>query len=326
MLGFIARRLISSVLVIVVASFLIFAGVANLTDPLGQFRSRVPPPPQSAIDNFAEENDLDHSVPVRYGIWISGFASGDLGESLDNQEITPLLFRRLLVTLRMVLGAAFLAALLAVVVGVFSAVRQYSPGDYAATFAGFLFLSTPVFWLAALLKEFAAIRINNLLGTTVVYTVGHQSVRLPEDFWGRMADYFGHWILPTLSLALISFAAWSRYQRASMLEVLNSDYVRLARAKGLSNRRVLTRHALRNALIPLTTVIALDFGAIFGGAVLTETIYNWPGMGQLLLEGIRASDPKIVVGWLMVTGVIVVLFNLIADLLYGVLDPRIRSG
>ena len=131
-------------------------------------------------------------------------------------------------------------------------------------------------------------------------------------------------VLPTISLALISYAAWSRFQRASMLEVLNSDYVRLARAKGLSRRRVMVKHALRTALIPLTTVTALDLAAIIGGAVVTETVFEWRGMGDLLLNSIRTDDVYAVMAWLLVTAIVVILFNLIADLLYAVLDPRIR--
>jgi peptide/nickel transport system permease protein len=131
-------------------------------------------------------------------------------------------------------------------------------------------------------------------------------------------------VLPTLSLMLISYASWSRYQRGSMLEVLNSDYVRLARAKGLRNRQVMVRHALRTALIPLTTVTALDIGGIIGGAVITETVYEWRGLGRMLVESVRGRDVYSVLAWLLFAGFVVIVFNIIADLLYAVLDPRIR--
>ena len=131
---------------------------------------------------------------------------------------------------------------------------------------------------------------------------------------------------PHLHLPEISFAAWSRYQRATMLDVLGSDYIRLARAKGLSRSRVMTRHALRNALIPLVTVVAIDIGAVFGGAIITERVFSWQGMGALLVQGVETSDVNVLLAWLMVTSVLVVLFNLIADVLYAVLDPRIRYG
>jgi peptide/nickel transport system permease protein len=139
-----------------------------------------------------------------------------------------------------------------------------------------------------------------------------------------MGDDAGHLILPTVVLALSSYAAWSRFQRGSMLEVLGSDYIRLARAKGLSRSRVMVRHALRTALIPLTTVTALDIATLIGGAVITESVFQWHGMGEYLLDGIRNRDVYPVASWLLISATFVILFNLIADLLYAVLDPRIR--
>jgi peptide/nickel transport system permease protein len=225
-----------------------------------------------------------------------------------------------------VILASILAVILAIGAGVLSAVKQYTPTDYTFTFLGFLFLSMPVFWFAALLKEYGAIRLNSLFGEQVVYTVGAETPNLSGSLGHRLADYGGHLILPTIALALITFAAWSRYQRATMLDVLGSDYIRLARAKGLSRSRVMTRHALRNALIPLVTVVAIDIGAVFGGAVITEAVFSWQGMGALLVQGVRTTDVNVLLAWLMVTAVFVVLFNLIADVLYAVLDPRIRYG
>lgn len=326
MLGYIVRRLLTSAIVLAVASFMLYMVVTSFGDPLAELRNRNPPVPAQVIEARRAELNLDKGPIERYGIWVGGVVRGDFGENFAGQEITPLLLRRLQVTMRMVLLAVAIALTLAVVVGVYSAVRQYTVGDYVATFFGFLFLSTPVFWLAALLKEFLAIRLNDFLGGTWVYTVGAQSPNLSGTLWERILDYLGHLALPTLSLALISFAAWSRFQRASMLDVLNSDYLRLARAKGLGQTRVLVKHGLRNALIPLTTVVAIDFAAVIGGAVITETVFAWQGMGRLLIDAIRDYDPNVVAAWLMVTGLVVILFNLVADILYGVLDPRIRYG
>jgi peptide/nickel transport system permease protein len=161
----------------------------------------------------------------------------------------------------------------------------------------------------------------------VLYTVGDNTPDFTGSTSARLLDNFEHAVLPVLTLVLVSYAAWSRYQRASLLDVLNSDYVRFARAKGLSRRRVLIRHALRNALIPITTVIALDFAAVIGGAVITEIVYGWEGMGRLLLNGLEGPltpDVNTVQAWLVITAAIVILFNLLADILYGILDPRIR--
>ena len=326
MLGFIVRRILSSFVVLAVASFLLYMTVTSFGDPLAELRNRNPPVPTEIIEARRAELNLDRSPLERYGIWVGGVVQGDFGENLAGEEIGPVLFRRLQVTMRMVLLSTLLAVGLAVAVGVYSAVRQYTAGDHAATFVGFLFLSTPVFWLAALLKELLAVRLNRALGGTYVYTVGAQSPNLTGSLWERLLDYAGHLALPTLSLALISFAAWSRFQRAAMLDVLDSDYLRLARAKGLSNMRVLLKHGLRNALIPLTTVVAIDFAAVLGGAIVIESVFAWQGMGRLLLDAVNRYDPNVVAAWLLVSGAVVILFNLLADILYGVLDPRIRYG
>ena len=326
MLSFIIRRLLIAIPLVLLSSVLVFVLVAYSGDPLAELKGRNPPVPEQTIKAREHELGLDKSMPARYVTWLGNFVRGDMGKSIGGVEVRPLLWQRLKVTLRMVILASILAVILAIGAGVLSAVKQYTPTDYAFTFIGFLFLSMPVFWLAALLKEYGAIRFNKLFGEQVVYTVGAETPNLTGSFGDKLANYAGHLLLPTVALALISFAAWSRYQRATMLDVLGSDYIRLARAKGLSRSRVMTRHALRNALIPLVTVVAIDIGAVFGGAVITERVFSWQGMGALLVQGVTTNDVNVLLAWLMVTSVIVVLFNLIADVLYAVLDPRIRYG
>ncbi|HEV3464838.1 MAG TPA: ABC transporter permease [Actinomycetota bacterium] len=326
MLSFIIRRLLIAIPLVLLSSVLVFVLVAYSGDPLAELKGRNPPVPPQVIEARERALGLDKPLPTRYVTWLGNFVQGDMGKSIGGIDVRPLLFQRLRVTLRMVVLASILAIVLAIAAGVLSAVKQYTPTDYTFTFLGFLFLSMPVFWLAALLKEYGAIRLNRLFGEQVVYTVGAETPNLSGGLGTRLADYLGHLILPTVALALISFAAWSRYQRATMLDVLGSDYIRLARAKGLSRTRVMTRHALRNALIPLVTVVAIDTGAIFGGAVITERVFSWQGMGALLVQGVTTKDINVLLAWLMVTSVLVVLFNLIADVLYAVLDPRIRYG
>jgi peptide/nickel transport system permease protein len=326
MLSFIVRRMLIAIPLVLLSSVLVFLLVANSGDPLADLKGRNPPVPEQVIENREEQLGLNDPLPVRYVTWLGNFVQGDFGKSIRGVEVRPLLMQRLRVTLRMVILASVLALVLAIGAGVLSAVKQYTPTDYTFTFLGFLFLSMPVFWLAALLKEYGAIRLNRLFGEQVIYTVGAETPNLTGSFGTRLADWAGHLVLPTIALALITFASWSRYQRATMLDVLGSDYIRLARAKGLPRRRVMTRHALRNALIPLVTVAAIDVGAIFGGAVITERVFSWQGMGALLVQGVETSDVNVLLAWLMVTSVIVVVFNLIADVLYAVLDPRIRYG
>ncbi|GAA0558890.1 ABC transporter permease [Paractinoplanes ferrugineus] len=325
MFAYVVRRLLAAIPVLIVASFIAYALVALSGDPLEPLKIRNPPAPQRTIDLETARLGLDENIFVRYWHWLTGVLQGNFGESVQsNYDIGENLARSTVVTLRLVVVAMLLALILAVITGVLSAVRQYSKFDYATTFLGFVFLAMPSFWIAIVLKDLA-VRYNKATGTTVFYTIGEKSQNYDSlSPFGKFGDLAGHLILPTIALALISYAAWSRYQRAAMLEVLNSDYVRLARAKGLAWRQVLTRHVLRTALIPLVTVTALDIAAILGGAVITETVFNWNGLGRMLLTGVGRADTNAVAGWLLLAGLVVIIFNVIADVLYAVLDPRIR--
>jgi len=325
-LFFTIRRLIGSVFVLLASSFLVFVLCAASFDPLAKFRQN-PKITQATLDAQAEALGLNDPFFVRYGKWLAGAVTGDFGKSVNGTPVGPELMSRLLITGRMILLAMLIAIILAIIVGVVGAVRQYKPSDYIGTFIAYLLIALPTFWFAALLKEYVAGGINNLFGKQVLFTLGEatpgiQLYATPSEVW---ADRIGHLILPTLSLALLAFASWSRFQRASMLDVLGSDYMRLARAKGLTYRRTVLRHGLRNALIPLTTVVALYVGTLFGGAVITEQVFVWHGMGEYLIRnGIANNDVNVVLGWLLISAFFVVLFNLIADILYAVLDPRIR--
>jgi peptide/nickel transport system permease protein len=327
MFFFTIRRILASVLVLLVSSFLVFALCAASFDPLSNYYNLNPRPPEEFFDNLREELGLNDNFFVRYWNWLTGVLTGDFGTTVNGTPVAEQLGTRLMVTGRMIIAAVIIAVILAIVVGVIGAVRQYKPSDYVFTFLAYLLIALPVFWFAALLKEFVAGGINDLLGRQVLYTIGEETpgLSLYASGWELWSDRLGHLVLPTISLALLSFAAWSRFQRAAMLDVLGSDYMRLARAKGLTYRRTVVKHGLRNALIPLTTVVALGIGTLFGGAIITETVFVWHGMGEYLIQdGIRNNDTNVVLGWLLVSATFVVVFNLIADLLYAVLDPRIR--
>jgi peptide/nickel transport system permease protein len=327
MLFFTIRRVIASVLVLLASSFLVFALCAASFDPLSRYYTLQPRPPEAFFDNLREKLGLNDNFFVRYWHWLTGAITCDFGESVNGTPVADQLFQRLGVTARLITAAIIIAVILAIVVGVIGAVRQYKASDYAFTFLAYLLIALPTFWFAALLKEFVAVGINDWSGSQVLFTIGEETpaLGLYASGWELWADRLGHLVLPTISLALLSFAAWSRFQRAAMLDVLSSDYMRLARAKGLTYRRAVVKHGLRNALIPLTTVVALGIGSLFGGAIITEQVFVWNGMGRYLLEdGIHDNDINVVLGWLLVSAVFVVLFNLIADILYAVLDPRIR--
>ena len=325
MLAFAIRRLLVSIPVFILSTFLVFLLVTWGADPLAQLKAKNPPPSQAVLDQMANTLYLDHSIPDRYWHWFSQlFFHGDWGPSIQSGiNVGQLLGTSLQLTARLVIIAMILAVILAVVAGVISATRQYSKTDYTITLVGFLFLSLPVFWFAILLKQIV-VDINNSLNWYWISTYGANTPGLTG--WSSFSDAVGHLILPTIVLAMSSYASWSRFQRASMLDVLGSDYMRLAKAKGLSRRQVMVKHGLRTALIPLTTQVALDTAAILGGAVLTENVFGWQGMGTMLVNGINSSDFNVILAWLTVAAIIVILFNLIADLLYGVLDPRIRHA
>jgi peptide/nickel transport system permease protein len=329
MFAFVIRRILVSIPVLIGSSFLTFIIVKLSGDPLQSLKLRNPRPPAEVIANREHELWLDRSWPQQYWHWITNIVlHWNFGISVQvNEDIRSDLFTSMLVTLRLVAAAILLALVFAVITGVVSAVKQYTLVDHSTTFLGFLFLSMPVFWFAAILKEGGIWYNRHVAGHEFFATIGDRSIdQTNTSTWGTISDILGHLILPTIVLALASYAAWSRFTRASMLEVLGSDYIRLARSKGITSRRVLIRHALRTALIPLATVTALDVAVLLGGAIITETVFQWHGMGYLLGRALTQIDFNLLLGWLLISATIVIAFNLLADILYGVLDPRIRHA
>ncbi len=323
MLGYVVRRLAVSVLVLLLATVLVFLLVAESGNPLAILRANPKISPQVIIDR---ERLLHLNDPLwqRYWIWLSGAIHGNFGNTIAGQPVRPQLVSHLLVTLRMVILATLLSIVIAIAVGVFAALRQGRIADHAATVTNFLFLAAPTFVIGLLLKEFVAIPINEHVNRIIFYTSGEQSPTLSGSFLQRFPDYAAHTVLPTITLVLVTYSSWAIYQRASILDTMNSDHVRLARAKGLTPRRVLFRHILRNALIPVTTVIALDFAAVLGGAIITEIVFGWQGLGVWFLNGVTTLDLNVTLAYLLVTATFVILFNLLADIIYAYLDPRIR--
>jgi peptide/nickel transport system permease protein len=323
MFQYIIRRLLYSVVVLIAASFLTFTFVAKgAGDPLGPLRI-TPNIDQQGLDRIAEEKHLNDNVFVRYGYWVRDAATNNFGTTLlTNKPILPDLWRVMKNTLQLVVAAELIAILIAVGIGVLSALRQYSSFDYTATFFSFLGIATPVFWLG-LMVQVAIVQIYLWTDYKILPIANLNSVDAGNgfSFW---TDRAWHLVAPVIVLMVASVAQYSRFMRASMLEVVNSDYVRTARAKGLNERRVTMRHAFRNALIPLVTVIALNFGGLLGGAVVTETVFSLDGMGLYFITNLGTADPYPIMAWLMITATLIIAFNLIADILYGVLDPRVR--
>ena len=322
MLTYIIRRLLYSIPVLFVSSFLIFAFVSTTTDPLEAVKMQ-PNVNQDAIRQVQRENHLGQPIVVRYGYWVRDAFTNSFGKTiLGERPIFPELKSRMMVTLQLIIAAQLLSLVIAVFVGVYSALRQYSFFDYTATTATFLGLAMPVFWLGLILQ----IIFTNIFlkwHVRIFYTSGMNSVD-PGHGFHFFLDRVQHLVLPVLTLTAITVGTFSRFMRDSMLEVINSDYVRTARAKGLMERRVIIRHALRNALIPLVVLSSLSFGLFFGGTVITETIYGLPGMGRYFIDALNGGETYVIMAWLMVTACMIILFNLIGDILLGLLDPKIR--
>jgi peptide/nickel transport system permease protein len=266
------------------------------------------------LANLEQELGLDQPAPVQYWRWLTAFARGEWGYSIrTGRPVIVDIGERLSPTL-ILGGTAFLVALLiAVPLGIFSAIRRYSSVDYIFTFSSFLGMSMPIFWLALMLQAFFAINLR-ILPSAGMETIGD----------GGLWDRLRHLLLPASLLAITNIASWGRFVRSSMLEVMSFDYVRTARAKGLSERIVIYKHALRNALIPVVTVIALDFAGILSGAVITESIFAWPGIGRLFIESMNGRDYPVLMAILMIGSFALIFTNLLTDLLYATLDPRIR--
>jgi peptide/nickel transport system permease protein len=313
------RRLLASIPVIIAASFIAFWAVRTTFDPCAKLRFG-----QGGAQRYAEcrtRLGLDQSIVQQWWHWFSNFVRGDWGvSSRTSDRVFSMVMSALGNTVQLIVWGVVISAVIAVTVGVVSAVRQYSIPDYLFTGLAYLGLALPPFWFALVAMQFV-VSIKQHVGSEqpIFYFVGLHSDAARFD-----GDYFRHLLLPVLTLTVQIIASWSRFQRASMLDVLGSDYVRTARSKGLRERRVVVRHALRNALIPLVTVMALDAGALFGGLIITETLFAIPGMGKLFYDALLAGDVYVVMAWMVVAAVFVVLFNLFADLAYSVLDPRIR--
>ncbi|MDJ0389598.1 ABC transporter permease [Roseomonas sp. E05] len=269
---------------------------------------------QADLDRIAHQLGLDRPLPVQYLDWLWRMLLGDWGRSYrDQQPVLAVIGSHLGATLELMLTSTLIAMLLGSWIGVLGAIRRYSLFDTLATVGAMVALSIPTFWFGLVVIYIFSVELE-WLPSGNRYTVGD----------GSLLNQLHHLIAPSLVLALVSTALWSRYMRASMLDVINQDFIRTARSKGLPERRILFHHTIRNALLPMITVAGLQLPTLLSGALVTETVFTWPGMGRLFLDSIGYRDYPVVMGLLMFTAVLVLLGSLLADLLYGVADPRLR--
>jgi peptide/nickel transport system permease protein len=322
---FLLRRLTYLLVLVAIATMAAYFLAATQLNPRSRFEGRNPPPPETSVDALLDELNLNDKTPVveRFGRWVEGVATGDLGRTIDGGSVNDEVDRRMWVSLRLLLVGSLLGTLLGVAGGAYSAIRQYRPPDYLLTVFAFLVLSTPVVVLAVLYKN-AGIWLNNLLGSTLLYTTGEITPGLDPWSWEGVTNRAAHLVLPSLVLMSVSIAFYSRYQRSAMLDVLGSEFLRTAQAKGLRRSRALVKHGLRTALIPMATFFAYQIALLFVGATFTEKIFGWHGMGEFFVDSITKNDVNSVAGVTLFVAVLVLLAGFLSDLVYAALDPRVR--
>lgn len=332
MARFISRRLFHLIFILIGVSILVFLMLRLIPgDPahllVGELAS-----PQD-IARIREKLGLDSSYVYQYFIYASNLLKGDMGTSIrSNAPVSQEIFVRFLATVELSIAAMLISSLIGILAGVISSVRQYSIFDYFSMMMALVGISMPIFWLGLMLMYLFSVKwgILPMMGRFTMgldYHVISGLVMLDSLLSGDFQLFFNsvkHLILPAFTLATIPMAIIARMTRSSMLEVMSKDYIRTARAKGLSRGTVIFRHALKNAFLPIITVIGLNFGLLLGGAVLTETIFSWPGLGRYVVDSLSARDYPAVQGCILFFAVIMVIVNLTVDIFYLYLDPRLR--
>lgn len=319
MYRFLARRLAQSLVVLAGLSVLLFTLlVLTPGDPVELLASSLPDVQPEDITRLRKYYGLDDPVYIRYFKWARTVVKGDLGYSRTyGQPVSRLIRQRLGNTLQLLTGAFLIAFSVGVAIGVYSALHQYSFLDYVATLFSFAGLAMPVFWQGILFILLFAVWLP-------WFPAGGMITPGVASGAPMLLDRLHHLVLPTVVLATVGMASWVRYSRSSMLEVIRQDYVRTARAKGLADQVVTRKHAVRNALIPIITLVALAIPGILDGAVVTETVFSWPGMGLLLFQAVLGHDHAVAMAVLLFLAVATILANLMADVAYALVDPRIR--
>jgi peptide/nickel transport system permease protein len=320
-LRYLVRRILGSIPVLLVASFLTFWLVRTAIDPLAKYRHMRDS--QRVMAEQSKELGLNHPIVVQWWDWLTKFVRGDLGtSSRTGDSVAGMIRHALWPTVQLLFWATLVSVVIALALGTYSSVKQYSVGDYAATGVSYIGIAMPDFFFAllaiAVLVTGPTVWFH--LNEPIFYSIGLHS----EGQSGFNLDYLRHLFVPVLVLTFTSVATWSRFHRASMLDVLNADYVRTARAKGVPQRQVIMKHAFRTALIPFITVTALDTAFLIGGVIVTERIFSIAGMGQGFLNALQAGDAPFLLAWFFVGAIAVIGLNLVADVFYVFLDPRIR--
>jgi peptide/nickel transport system permease protein len=324
MLRYILRRLLWVIPTLLIITFLVFVAIRVGTDPVQSYLRLNPRATEEQIQKYKEVNGLTGGIVQQYLTWLGNFVTFDWGRSIKgSREVWPELKDAMANTLVLGITATVVGISIGLAIGIVAALKPRSAFDTTATAGAFIGISIPPFVAAILLQMLFSIYFTKwfnldepFLPTSGVYPPGHQGF----DPWLRAR----HLVLPVIVVSIQIIAVYSRYMRATLLETVNSDYLRTARAKGISERTVIVRHAMRNALIPIVTVAAIDIGAIIGGLIITERVFDYKGMGDFFLTAYETGDFPQLMPWMVFVVLAVILFNLLADILYAVLDPRIR--
>jgi peptide/nickel transport system permease protein len=314
MRSFLINRLSQSLVLLVIVSIIGF-GVLNLIPggPLAQY-GLDPGMTQDDMARLTEQLGLNRPIWVQYFDWAGGLLQGDWGHSFrDGAPVLNVIGRHIVATLLLMGSSTAVAIAIGTWIGIRGATHRYSVFDYTATIGAMVALSIPTFWFGLIGIYVFSLRLGWFPAGNM-YTIGD----------GSALDVLHHLIMPSIVLALVHIAIWSRYMRSATLEAINQDFVKTARAKGLSERRVLIKHVVGNALLPMITLAGMQLPSVLTGALVTETVFTWPGMGRLFLDSLGYSDYPVVMGLLMFSAILVILGNLIADIIIAIVDPRIR--
>ncbi len=316
MLKYVIKRILQAIPMLIGVSIIIYALVQAMPgEPFDMYLEN-PNISFEEIQKIKAHYGLDQPVYIQYLNWAKNMSKGDWGISYSTKRpVLELLAEKVRPTIELTLTAFVISIIIAIPLGVFGAIRKNSIFDYSTTTLTFLGISMPIFWFGLMLQLLFSVKLGWLpsAGRTSFGVSGSETV-----------DLIKHLIMPAFVLSLIYIAGWSRYSRNNFLEVMNQDYIRTARAKGLKETTVLGGHALRNSMISLVTIITLDIPVLFSGAVVTETVFAWPGMGRFFMDSLNKMDYPVLMGILMINALLVIMSNLLADLLYAWLDPRVK--
>lgn len=324
MLRYVLRRLAWAIPTLVFVTFLVYIALRIGTDPVASYKRINPRASKAKIAQYIEVNGLDPNYVRGYFRWLGNFVTLDWPRSIKgSREVWPQLKDALANTIRLGVSASGVGIVVGLALGVFAALRPGGRRDVAVNTAAFVGISIPPYVSAILFQLLFAVYWSRWFGSTLFPTSG---VYPPGQMGFDLGLMIKHMVLPTFVVAIQIIAVYSRYMRSSLLDVLSSEYMRTARSKGISETRVLFRHGLRNALIPVVTIAALDVGAIVGGLIITENVFSYPGMGKYFLSAFGEGDFPLLMPWMVIIVASTLFFNLLADISYAWLDPRIRLG